>query len=159
MAEDAAARRLFKAWDLDGNGLLSHTEVKRAIRKNQALKKHIHEAIGPHWQQLFESMDSDQDGHVDEDELVAFFRKSSLHVPEDIVAAIEQSRASSMATENAAAAASTAVSNAADSVAPATHGAAQSDQQTCVSSCTARLPIGVRCRCSARESKHKDTGR
>lgn len=80
----AWARRVFQAADTNGDGKLSHREIKKYLQSNPADKQTL---LGPsfHWDGFFKAIDENGDGYFDADEFtgasVAIFSFARARAP------------------------------------------------------------------------------
>jgi len=69
---EAAASALFRAWDTNQNGTLSHGEIKKNLKKDVNLQ-HIVSAEDFHWRGVWEVYDAEDNGTLEESEFVRFY--------------------------------------------------------------------------------------
>ena len=101
LRDEAAA--LFAKADVDSNGSLSHSELKKEIQKDSELRERL---SATKWKTFFIEIDSDRDGLITQEEFVAYYIKhcSEGVVPDGETAAEEEAAAAKSAEEEATAA-------------------------------------------------------
>ena len=69
-----AAKALFLHWDRNGDGSLSHSELKKAMKKDGRFKS-VLASEGFHWKDVWSTYDPDSTGVISEAEFVRFHRE------------------------------------------------------------------------------------
>ena len=69
------AKAMFREWDTSGDGSLSHSELKRSIKKQAAMRPLLR-SEGFHWKDVWATYDVDNDGSVGEAEFVRFYKET-----------------------------------------------------------------------------------
>jgi len=72
------AREIFSLADKDGDGKLTHNELKNHLKRDKKLKEQMRISSGGelHWKDLFAQLDTDNDGNVQEEEFFSFYSKA-----------------------------------------------------------------------------------
>merc|ERR1711934_55445 len=79
----AAAKTVFRAMDKNGNGQLTHKEIKNYLNKDEEAKTLL-VTPGQPWSELWDKMDSDKRNHmIDETEFIQFYLEKCGCAPKE----------------------------------------------------------------------------